>query len=109
MEDLESQQERDEALARGRAEFAVKQAQEDLSDIRELNQSDWFKRYFVRRLLQKRERIIEDLLTGDGISDFPAYVAKRAEYRLVKEILGMPAADQMAARKDLTESNPQSD
>lgn len=99
--DTETSNEREEALAQGRREFSVKQAQEDIEDIRELRQSPWFQRYFVRRIQQKRDVIAGEIMSGEGISDYVTYRMKLANYQFANEILNMPAADQMAAHKDL--------
>jgi hypothetical protein len=100
MSELNPMQQEIAAEARSQAETlaekqkAEKIAQEDLTDTRELQRSLPWKRYFVRRLNMKRDRLIQEIVGGVPLC---AYESNVEQIRLIKEILEMPHADEISA------------
>jgi uncharacterized pyridoxal phosphate-containing UPF0001 family protein len=84
--------------AQGAKDIAVQQAQENVSDIRTLEQTPAFARYYVRSLREMREKLVAQACEYLE----PLEQAKLvAQIKLLDDLLKMPERDRVTAHKVL--------
>ena len=85
--------------AQGAKDVAVQQAQEDVADIRTLQQTPAFARYYVRSLRERREKLAAKACNYcEGPYEHERLVA---QIKLLDELLKMPERDRVTAHKVL--------